>query len=229
MAKVLKNLLVNYIHDRRLRVQAKQFARGRLIDIGCGIKPYQQIFADCVTEHVGVDHELSLHDKSNIDLLGTAYQIPVEDGSFDTAVCTAVLEHLEEPELALKECFRVLRPGGYAIYSVPFIWHLHEEPRDFYRFTKYGLEHIFKKAGFVIIELEALSGFWVTFGQLFVYNLYRFNRGPLRWLRIVDALGLVVQAFAFLMDKLDKTEQWTWMYLVVAQKPEIVGIPDEFT
>ncbi|MFZ6718962.1 class I SAM-dependent methyltransferase [Undibacterium sp. Ji49W] len=229
MAKVLKNLLVNYIHDRRLLVQAKNFARGRLIDIGCGIKPYQKIFAGHVTEHVGVDHELSVHDKSNMDLLGTAYQIPVEDGSFDTAVCTAVLEHLEEPELALKECFRVLRPGGYAIYSVPFIWHLHEEPRDFYRFTKYGLEHIFKKAGFVIVELEALSGFWVTFGQLFVYNLYRFNRGPLRWFRIVDALGLLVQACAFLLDKLDKTEQWTWMYLVVAQKPENPGAPDDFT
>jgi SAM-dependent methyltransferase len=84
-----------------------------------------------------------------------------------------VLEHLEEPEAAIRECHRVLRPGGTAIYTVPFIWHLHEEPRDFFRYSKYGLRYLFEKVGFEIVELRALSGFWVTFGQLFVYNLYR--------------------------------------------------------
>jgi SAM-dependent methyltransferase len=162
-----------------------------------------------------------LHDKSNIDLLGDAYNIPVSLESFDTAVCTAVLEHLEEPELAIRECFRVLQPGGYAIYSVPFIWHLHEEPRDFYRFTKFGLQYLFQKVGFEIVELEALSGFWVTFGQLLVYNLYRFNKGPLRWFKIVDLLGLLIQGLAYSLDKVDKTERWTWMYMIVIKKPKI--------
>jgi SAM-dependent methyltransferase len=191
---------------------------GRLVDIGCGTKPYEALLSPYVAEHLGVDHEHSIHNHANVDLFGTAYSIPAPDNSFDSALCSAVLEHLEEPEAALRECHRVLKPDGVAIYSVPFIWHLHEEPRDFYRYSKYGLDYLFTKVGFKVVEIQALSGFWVTFGQLFVYNIYRFNRGPLRWLRIIDAIGLTLQGLAFVLDRLDRTEQWTWMYVVVARK-----------
>lgn len=212
------NVLVNIIHDRELRRVGAQYLRGRMLDIGCGAKPYKDLLAPYVIEHVGLDYEGSPHDKTSVDLVSSAYSIPESDAAFDSVICTAVLEHLEEPEQALREGYRVLKPGGVAIYTVPFIWHLHEEPRDFYRFSKYGLTYLFEKVGYEIIELKALSGFWVTFGQLFVYNLHRFNRGPFRWLRLVDALGLIVQGVAYLLDRLDRTEQWTWMYLVVARK-----------
>jgi SAM-dependent methyltransferase len=190
-----------------------------MVDIGCGTKPYRVLMSEYVDEHIGVDHAESLHDLSSVDLIGSADDVPVKGNHFDTALCTAVLEHLEEPESALRECYRILKHGGVAIYSVPFIWHLHEEPRDFYRFSKYGLKYLFEKVGFEIIEIKALSGFWVTFGQLLVYNLYRLNCGPLRWFRIIDGLGLLIQGAAYLFDKFDKTEQWTWMYMVVARKP----------
>lgn len=218
MAKEIKNILINHAHDLELKRFASNYLHGRLIDIGCGAKPYKNLLAPFVIEHVGVDQEGTMHDRSKIELFGTAYQIPVEGQSFDSAICTAVLEHLEEPELALRECYRVLKPGGVAIYSVPFIWHLHEEPRDFYRFSKYGLKYLFEKVGFEIMELKALSGFWVTFGQLFVYYLYRFNLGPFRWFRIIDILGLLIQTLSYFLDKLDKAEQWTWMYMVVIKR-----------
>lgn len=219
MAKSIKNFLIHHIHDSELERRAAGYATGRLIDIGCGTKPYASLFANYVDEHIGVDHAGSLHDKSKVDLIGTAYDIPVSDESFNTSLCTAVLEHLEEPEQALRECYRVLKPGGCAIYSVPFIWHLHEEPRDFYRFSKYGLKYLFEKTGFEVLELKALSGFWVTFGQLLVYNFYRLNRGPIRWLPVVPLLAVLVQCISYALDKIDKTEQWTWMYMVVARKP----------
>lgn len=219
MAKELKNCLINFILDRELSRYARAFFNGRLLDIGCGSKPYREMLAPYVEEHVGIDHEETAHDKTQIDLYGSAYHLPVNDSSFDSALCTAVLEHLEEPEVALRECLRVLRPGGYAVYTVPFIWHLHEEPRDFYRFSKYGLKYLFEKVGFQIVEIKPLSGFWVTFGQLLVYNLYRFNRGPLRWFRIMDAIGMLIQFVAYGLDRIDRAEQWTWMYLVVARKP----------
>lgn len=215
----LKNWLVYRIHDSALAKCVAHYFRGRLIDIGCGTKPYRTLVAPYVSEHVGVDHADTMHDTSNVDLLGTAYDIPAPSGSFDSALCTAVLEHLEEPEQALRECFRVLKPAGIAIYTVPFIWHLHEEPRDFFRYSKYGLRYLFEKVGFQVVELRALSGFWVTFGQLLVYNLYRANRGLLRRLRVVVVLGLVVQGLAYLLEKVDKTEQWTWMYILVAKRP----------
>ena len=167
-----------------------------------------------------VDHVDTFHDKSNVDLFGTAYEIPADDASFDSATCTAVLEHLEEPEAALRECHRVLKPAGYAVYSVPFIWHVHEAPRDFYRYSRYGLDYLFKKVGFEVVEIKALSGFWVTFGQLLVYNLYRHNRPWIRWTRLIDGLGLVIQGAAYLLDRKDRAEDWTWMYMVVARKPE---------
>jgi SAM-dependent methyltransferase len=216
-----KNWLVYKIHDKSLLEAIRKYANGRLVDIGCGTKPYRKLLASYVTEHVGVDHEETVHDKSNIDLFGTAYDIPSADEAFDSAICTAVLEHLEEPEAALRECFRVLKHGGYAIYSIPFIWHLHEEPRDFYRYSKYGIKYLFEKAGFEITEIKALSGFWVTFGQLFVYNIYRFNRGPFRWLPVIDIVGLFIQAISYGLDKIDKTEKWTWMYMVVAKKMDV--------
>jgi len=218
MAKEIKNILISSIHDRELKGLASNYLNGCLIDIGCGTKPYKNLLAPYVTKHVGIDHKDTLHDKSNIDRFGTAYDIPAEDEEFDCALCTAVLEHLEEPELALKECWRVLKRGGMAIYSVPFIWHLHEEPRDFYRFSKYGLKYLFEKVGFEIIEIKALSGFWVTFGQLFVYNIYRFNRGPLKYVPIIPAIALLIQGVSYLLNKIDKTEEWTWMYMVVARK-----------
>jgi SAM-dependent methyltransferase len=218
MAKKLKNLLVNRIHDRQFKRLASTFLRGRLIDIGCGEKPYAVMLKPYVTEHIGIDHEDTIHDKSHIDRFGTAYDIPAKDGEFDSAICIAVLEHLEEPEKALRECHRVLKQGGFAIFTVPFIWHIHEEPRDFYRYTKYGLRYLFEKTGFEILELKALSGFWVTFGQLLVYNVYRLNRGPLRYVPIIPALGLLIQAPSYLLDKIDRSEQWTWAYIVLVRK-----------
>jgi len=146
MAKQIKNILINSIHDKALKNAVEQFINGRLIDIGCGAKPYKNLLAPFVTEHIGVDHQETLHEKSNIDRFGTVYNIPAKDEEFDCALCTAVLEHLAEPELALKECWRVLKRGGVAIYSVPFIWHLHEEPKDFYRFFKIWTKISFSKS-----------------------------------------------------------------------------------
>lgn len=115
MAKEIKNTLINFIHDRELKKFVSIYFKCRLVDIGCGTKPYAAMLTPYVTEHIGVDHAGSLHSKDNVNLIGTAYKIPVPDQSFDSALCTAVLEHLEEPEEALRECYRVLKPGGVAI------------------------------------------------------------------------------------------------------------------
>ncbi len=141
----IKNFLVNKIFMDELKKVIPRYFKGIIIDIGCGEKPLKNISTQYVTKHIGVDHQDTLHDKSNIDRFGTAYDIPAKDGKFDSAICTAVLEHLEETDKAIKEADRVLKKGGYAIYSVPLFWHLHEEPRDFYRYTKYGLRYLFEK------------------------------------------------------------------------------------
>jgi SAM-dependent methyltransferase len=218
MAYATKNILINRIHDRAVIDCGARHLRGRLVDIGCGAKPYAEALAPYVAAHVGVDRPDTPHGRTKVDLLGTAYDIPAEPASFDGALCTAVLEHLEEPEKAIRECHRVLKPGGVAVYSVPFIWHLHEEPRDFFRFSKYGLRYLFEKSGFELLELRALSGFFTTFGTLLSYYVCRLNRGPLRWLRLIDLCCLTIQGTAWLLDRVSRDERYTWMYVLVARK-----------
>ena len=216
--RTFQNQLIYHLHDSALEASIKRHVRGRLIDIGCGPKPYAKLLAPYVSEHVGLDHGGTLHPKNQVDLWGTAYEIPAADASFDSALCTAVLEHLEEPEAALRECHRVLCSGGVAIYTVPFIWHLHEEPRDFYRFSKHGLRYLFEKVGFEVLELNALSGFWATFGTLLSHNINRLNRGWVRRSRVLALPTLGIVGVAYVLNRLDKAEEWTWMYLVAARK-----------
>lgn len=215
------NRLVIGIFEKKFLELSAQHVRGDLIDIGCGKKPYAPALRQLVNKHVGVDHEGTFHDKSNIDIFGTAYDIPLGDALFDSAICTAVLEHLEEPEQALRECFRVLKPGGKAIYSVPFIWHLHEEPRDFFRYSKFGLKHLFEKTGFNVIDIVPLSGFWVTFLQLQIYYFKRFDRGVLKTLRLFKLFAWILQKIGAILHRFDRSYKWTWMYIVVAQKPNV--------
>ena len=213
------NFLVNIIFENYFSELASKYIKGKMIDIGCGIKPYKEMLSHLVTEHIGVDHEITVHDQSNIDLFGTAYNIPTADNSFDSAICTAVLEHLEEPEQAIRECFRVLKKDGYAVYSVPFIWHLHEQPRDFFRYSKFGLKHLFEKAGFQIIDIKPLSGFAVTFIQMHLYIVKgKFEKGIIKKLGIIRLYSYLMQRFGLFLNKRDNTKEWTWMYTVVAKK-----------
>jgi ubiquinone/menaquinone biosynthesis C-methylase UbiE len=221
----LKNWLVYRIGDRALQ-EALQVLKtelpGALLDIGCGTKPYTRMTHGLVTRHVGVDHPASLHGNSAVDAATSAYQLPFQDSTFRSVLCSSVLEHLEEPEQAIREAYRVLEPGGRAFYATPFIWHIHEEPRDFYRYSCYGLEYLFSKAGFTEVEVRPLSGFWVTFGQLFVYQMYRAHRGPLHWLPVIPVAGILIQLLACALDTLDRSpgsRKWTWAYLTVARKP----------
>lgn len=201
----------------------RRYFTGRVLDIGCGEKAKVLLADSNIEEYVGLDHEDSQHDQSSVDIFGTAYEIPVPDKSFDGVLCTAVLEHLEEPQQALIESRRILKMGGHAIYTVPFFWHLHEEPRDFFRYTKFGITHLFETAGYEIVELRALSGFWITFGSEWNYYIQFLSRGILKPLvKLVVVLGNLVFP---LLDKLDRkipshSERWTWCYLVVARNPD---------
>jgi ubiquinone/menaquinone biosynthesis C-methylase UbiE len=169
-----------------------------------------------VKEHIGVDHVETQHDHTSVDIFASAYDTTLLDASADTVLCTAVLEHLEWPQDAIREMYRILKPGGYVILTAPLFWHLHEEPRDFYRYTKYGLEYLFTREGFLVKEILPLSGFIVTFLQELCYFLERFRRRPIGW--FISGMQFTLQWVAWHLRRWDKSDAFTWMYLVVAQK-----------
>jgi SAM-dependent methyltransferase len=196
---------------------ARRYARGQLLDIGCGTKPWRSVFAPHVDAHIGADHAGTLHGLDEVDLVSDAYSVPLDDGSVDTILLTEVLEHLERPQDALAECARLLRPGGHVILTTPFSWPLHEEPRDFYRFSPHGLRYLAEGAGFEVVELRPLAGIWATLSLHFSYALLRHRR---RAPRLVDALSLSAQRMGSALERLDRQEILSWNHLLVGRLSE---------
>jgi SAM-dependent methyltransferase len=184
--------------------------------VGCGTKPWAETFAPYIDAHIGSDHQGTLHGLDAVDIVSDAYDIPLDAGSIDTILLTEVLEHLERPLDALAECARLLRPGGHVILTTPFSWPLHEEPRDFYRFSPHGLTYLAHEAGLEVVEVRALSGIWTTLALQFSYALLRHRR---RVPRVVDAAAVASQRVAWAWDRRDRQEILSWNHLLVARLP----------
>lgn len=84
-------------------------------------------------------------------------RFPFQADIFDCVVMSNVLEHLHTPQATLKEAFRVMKNGGIAITTVPFIHGVHQAPHDFSRYTHFMLERLFKEAGFARIQINAIG------------------------------------------------------------------------
>lgn len=134
------------------------YLKGRLMDLGCGERPYRLIYDEFCEDSIGVDVETCIHDQKLVDIFASADDMPFENASFDTILCTNVLEHVANMEKAFSEISRVIKSGGYLIMSVPFLYPAHEIPHDFYRFTRYGIEHQLEKNGFVVEHMLPWGG-----------------------------------------------------------------------
>jgi SAM-dependent methyltransferase len=139
-----------------LEEQARSTPEGsRLLDVGCGRKPYYPVFADRVSAYVGVD----MVENPVAELLGPIEALPVEDGSFDVVLCTQVLEHCDDPAQAVKELRRVTAPGGRVLASTHGTWVYHPSPQDYWRWTHTGLERLFHQNGeWASVEVRAAQG-----------------------------------------------------------------------
>jgi SAM-dependent methyltransferase len=128
--------------------------RGRLLDLGCGNQPFLPWYGPLVDEVVPVD-AAPIPGVLVVDL---AAPLPFPDAHFDTVLCTQVLEHVDSPELAVAEIARVLRPGGHALVTVPFLYPTHEAPYDFQRFTHHGLTGLATRHGLEVLDVGAQGG-----------------------------------------------------------------------
>ena len=149
---------------------------GRLLDNGCGNQPYRQWYEPFVDEVVTLDATTG----DGVAVLGFADQLPFADQSFDSVLATEVFEHVQNVERAAAEMFRVLRPGGIALVTVPYLYPTHEAPYDFRRFTHFGLADLVRRHGFELLSLQAKGGPGVMFAHYGV-------------LAVTQALGARVQ------------------------------------
>lgn len=212
-----KNWLVWRI-GRRHVASVAHLASGLILDIGCGEQPFRPQLEERASQIWGIDHPRSSHKITKVDAYATALDLPFADGTFDAAVCFQVLEHVSEPLELLVEARRILKPGSYLILTAPLIWNVHGQPHDYFRFTHYGLAHLFRKAGFEVQEIRPMAGYFVTAAARFCYFLAHFDRWGLQIL--VKPAYLVVQGLGWLFDRIycDTTE--TWNYLAVGRVPE---------
>ena len=137
----------------------REHAAGALLDLGCGTVPLYEAYRPYVAEVHCIDWGNSPHSVDHVDVQHDLTQpLPFVDSRFDTILLSDVLEHLPEPESLWRELARVLVPGGKVILNVPFLYWLHEEPFDYYRYTQFALCRFAEKSGFRVIEITPLGG-----------------------------------------------------------------------
>jgi SAM-dependent methyltransferase len=150
--------VVRHALARWLRGQAAELARGervRILDVGCGPKPYYPFFADVASEYVGVD----VVENPAAELRGAVEALPVDDASFDVVLCTQVLEHADDPAQAVRELRRVTRPGGRVLASTHGVQVYHPSPVDYWRWTHTGLRRLFEQnADWSALTVEPAAG-----------------------------------------------------------------------
>ena len=146
--------------------QSFQHFSGTLLDVGSGHMPYKELILKNtgVDKYIGMDlSDSDIYNKIKPDIYWDGYTIPLEDNSIDSILLTEVLEHCPYPSKTLAEISRVVKPGGKVIFSVPFLWYLHESPYDFYRYTPYAIKMLFNDAGFSMASLETYGGTHLSF------------------------------------------------------------------
>jgi SAM-dependent methyltransferase len=136
-----------------------RYARGRLLDLGCGTAPLYAAYRPHVAQIVCVDWAGSVHADSYVDVPHDLNEpLPFGSGEFDTVIFSDVLEHVKRPSEVLAEIRRVLAPSGVMLLNVPFFYWLHEQPHDYYRYTEHSLRWMAETAGFQVLELEPFGG-----------------------------------------------------------------------
>ena len=221
-----------------IRTANAKFAEGttadmRVLDAGAGSQPYRRLFDHADYESADFDF---IERKTPQTYVCDLTSIPVEDGRFDRVICNQVLEHLPAPSDALKELNRVLKPGGRIFCTCPLFYQEHWRPYDYYRYTQFGLRHLFQAAGFRVILIDWLEGFFGTVGYMFETMAKFLPRwadlrraagvaAPALWLPIF-AIRIAALFLAGVFYRLDMRYKLVRLgfpknYVVIAEKPGV--------
>jgi len=186
--------------DNWLQKDAAPFIRGKVLDVGGKKKQKRGSFNP---DLIATDswHYLNIDKTTGPDILADAANIPVEPGTYDTLILCEVLEHIEEPESVLAEAFRVLKPEGCCIITIPFLIPIHADPDDFTRLTNEKLRRILAKSGFDVKEVTTMGGVFSVISDLlrfaYVNRRKEFSGMSKLALKILLPISRKIQFFDF--------------------------------
>jgi SAM-dependent methyltransferase len=192
--------------------------RGDFLDYGCGAMPYRWLFAHCLS-YIGADFQ----SNPNADVVyEPGGPLPLGDGSVDAVLSTQVLEHVRDPGSYLRECRRVLRPGGRLLLSTHgfYMWH---GPGDWRRWTHEGLIYEVESAGFQVLDLDAICVLRAFFLQFMSYTVFsrllsRHLTYPLgaTLIALANVLGIIFPGEVLSTSAKERTNMG-FCYLIIAQ------------
>jgi len=192
-------------------------AGGVLIDLGCGEKPYEGLFA---ARTIGIDRTYRHGDP---DIVGFAEALPIRDGAASTVLSTQSLEHADDPAELLDEAYRILAPGGTLLLSTHGVFIHHPDPHDYWRWTEEGLTRLFRSRGFDVQRVHHQGEVFLTGLLLAAYPIGAptFSGTPVvRFLAravttVVNVVGFAAEAAARVLPR----HYSSITYLVAARKP----------
>lgn len=198
-----------------------KFCKGKVVDVGSGRGKYKDLITKYCSSFTAVDNMSSDFQfgqgSSSPDVISDVASMPFQDGNFDTVICTEVLEHVEDPFKLMKEISRILKPGGYAIFSSAWAAPYHKEPKDYWRFSLDGYEVLCRNSGLEIKEVHKQGGFF----SLLLYFINRsvdLNTKKLKKVKaFLGRINIIFEKIAEKMDKFHKTDDAIG-HLIVARK-----------
>lgn len=230
LLKFARAILPSFLRTRldpfhaRIEESLAEFARAlppgaRVLDAGAGESPFRSLFSR--QSYVGVDNAQGdpTWDYSRLSTLADLTALPFAGGSFDAVISIVVLEHVSDPAAALRELRRILRNPGRLFIAVPQFWELHQEPFDFYRYTRHGLEHLLRAAGFRVLRLEPTGGYFQLVGKLSIDLLQFFQKGVrlVGFVLLAPLFGFAIPLLCYYLDKLDRKKDFAVGLVAVAE------------
>ncbi|MEJ7605672.1 MAG: class I SAM-dependent methyltransferase [Bryobacteraceae bacterium] len=187
----------------------------RVLDAGAGESQYAGLFK----RHRYTAVDLAVGDSEwtygSLDAIADLQALPFAGARFEAAINIVTLEHVREPALVIAELGRVLKTGGRLLLVTPHEWEEHQQPYDYFRYTRFGLEYLLTRAGFIEVEIEAVGGFFRLLGRRLL-NAIQFFPGPFAWVAAVVCVpvGMLIPIF----DKLDRKRNFTLGHICTARK-----------
>jgi len=170
------------------------------LDVGAGsVNRYKNFF------QYKYYKRLDIQRGDNIDIVGSAEDIPAENASFDSIICTQVLGDIYDFNKVISEFNRVLTVGGTVMLSESFFDFLHNEPHDYWRFTKHALQKMFTDKNFEILTMDRIGGFYATKAQMNIrYLIFKWRLYNSRFARLFSVFFKFYGSVAIMFDAWDK-------------------------